>query len=531
MTKNSLLAGLMAAALAASAAAGDIWVDDDGSNSLGDGSSEYPYMTVTWVLTNNLTSAGDVIKLKAGTYDEALGEVFPLSLPSEVDLIGTEFDTNGEPLALIGGDVDSSSVVALVLANATVANRAGIAIEGLRFVGQDTASVDAPSAVKVISRAGYDASVTIEGCLVERSEMNDGSSADRAALLFDLGHGESTITVQDCTVHAWSCAGIEVVAGTGTSETTWTQGWVKVLGCTLLVEGDEHADYGFRWSAEGDVWVNECHPVLRGNFIDASGATGAGGMDKGISIAIANTAGYVSVDHPEFEISRNQIVGCTLDGIELYNDPREDGSGHMSIWNFERNRVHGCGRSGLRVQKQDLGQYGGYINVVAKSNWWVGNDVGIQAVGEASGPLILINETIAGNDTWGLQLVTEDGNAPGGPGAMINCIVFGNGGCTNCDQFDPGDADWPNANTMLEYCDFDNWSGGQGNIDQPPNFVNAGAGNYHLAGNSPCIDAGDNTPDNGETITDLDIDSNDRTVDGDGDNRVHVDMGADEYEP
>ncbi len=510
--------------------AADIWVDDDGDNG-GTGSFTQPYKTITWVLANNLAAAGDVIKLKAGTYDEALGESFPLGLPDQVDLVGTEFDTNGVPLARIGGDVDSSSDVALVFVDASEVRRVGILIEGITFVGQDTSGIDAPSAVKAVARNGHDANVTVESCVVERSEMHDGGVADRAAMLFDLGYGYSTMTIQNCTIHASPRAGVEVVAGTGTSATTFTEGWVKVFGNTVLVEGAEQAEYGIRWGAEGAAWVAEGHPVIRGNVIDSTGATGSGGIGTGISVAIANTDGSVSVDHFEFEIARNNVTGCTLDGIELYNDPRENGEGHMSIWNFQRNRVSGCGRAALRIQKKDQGPDDGYINVISKSNWWVNGTIGVQLVGFGDGPILLINDTISGNADWGIQLLSVGSSVPEGPGGIINCIIWGNGGCSNCDQFDPGAADWPGANTLIEFCDFDNWSGGEGNIDVNPAFVNAANGDLHLGSSSQCIDAGDNTPENGETLTDLDIDNEDRTIDGDGDNRVHVDMGADEYDP
>ena len=73
---------------------------------------------------------------------------------------------------------------------------------------------------------------------------------------------------------------------------------------------------------------------------------------------------------------------------------------------------------------------------------------------------------------------------------------------------------------------------GQGNINADPNFVNLGgliasevfaAGDYHLLGDSPCIDAGD--PEFITEPNETDIDGNPR-ISG-----VKIDMGADEFVP
>lgn len=62
---------------------------------------------------------------------------------------------------------------------------------------------------------------------------------------------------------------------------------------------------------------------------------------------------------------------------------------------------------------------------------------------------------------------------------------------------------------------------GVGNIDSPPEFMDADAGDYHLAPNSPCIDAGDPA-----------FPSDDPSRDADNQRRVwngRIDIGADEF--
>lgn len=58
-----------------------------------------------------------------------------------------------------------------------------------------------------------------------------------------------------------------------------------------------------------------------------------------------------------------------------------------------------------------------------------------------------------------------------------------------------------------------------------PGFVDAAGGNYHLAAGSPLIDAGDPA-----LLSGLDIDGNERAIDGNCDGAAVRDIGADEFE-
>jgi len=69
-----------------------------------------------------------------------------------------------------------------------------------------------------------------------------------------------------------------------------------------------------------------------------------------------------------------------------------------------------------------------------------------------------------------------------------------------------------------------NW--GEGNIDADPEFA-FGAGDYHIMSNSPCVDAGTNTPEGG--LPSPDPDGNVRPLDGDGDDEAVADMGVYEF--
>jgi hypothetical protein len=70
---------------------------------------------------------------------------------------------------------------------------------------------------------------------------------------------------------------------------------------------------------------------------------------------------------------------------------------------------------------------------------------------------------------------------------------------------------------------------GNGNIGIDPLFVDSENGDFHLQGDSPCIDAG--TPDTtGLNLPPYDFDGNERIFDGDGNGMAIVDMGAYEYD-
>ena len=104
-------------------------------------------------------------------------------------------------------------------------------------------------------------------------------------------------------------------------------------------------------------------------------------------------------------------------------------------------------------------------------------------------------------------------------GTLNNCVVFGNsvsyGSNSNYYFADLGYS----CTTPLPV--------GPGNIEANPQFVDPGAGDYHLRYDSPCIDTG--TDLTGSMTNDLD--GLPRPLDGDFDGMASFDMGAYEYNP
>ncbi|MGA2916206.1 MAG: right-handed parallel beta-helix repeat-containing protein [Sedimentisphaerales bacterium] len=74
------------------------------------------------------------------------------------------------------------------------------------------------------------------------------------------------------------------------------------------------------------------------------------------------------------------------------------------------------------------------------------------------------------------------------------------------------------------------WSSGQsqGNISSDPCFRDADADDYHLQSSSPCIDRGDPCF---SSSSEVDIDGEERVMDGNSDGNLRIDIGADEFCP
>jgi parallel beta-helix repeat protein/predicted outer membrane repeat protein len=102
---------------------------------------------------------------------------------------------------------------------------------------------------------------------------------------------------------------------------------------------------------------------------------------------------------------------------------------------------------------------------------------------------------------------------------ITNCILWGN----VPDQIEASGS----SIAYVTYSNIQEGRSGAGNINTDPLF--AFAMDYHLAENSPCIDAGTNSPPGG--LTEYDLDGNFRSLDGNEDTHYRVDMGVFEFNP
>jgi hypothetical protein len=142
------------------------------------------------------------------------------------------------------------------------------------------------------------------------------------------------------------------------------------------------------------------------------------------------------------------------------------------------------------------------------------------AIQNSQADTILLNSTFTGNYAYvaGGAIRNYDDSDP----TITNCILW----------YDSAGAAGPEISNS-SYCTptvtYSDVEGtylypGTGNINGDPNFVDI----YHLSAGSACVDAGTNSA---VTAGDVDIDGDDRILDGDEDETAVVDMGADEYHP
>jgi hypothetical protein len=155
----------------------------------------------------------------------------------------------------------------------------------------------------------------------------------------------------------------------------------------------------------------------------------------------------------------------------------------------------------------------------------------------ANGPTVVNCVFNNNSTTWYGSGVNDDGSNS----TYTNCTFNGNtaGGAiskdvtsgttlTNCILW--GDS-VPNGSeifgvALVTYSDVQGITGGTGNINSDPCFVDPNGGDLRLQPESPCIDIGDN---GAIHIPATDLDGHPRIVDGDCDDIDVVDMGAYEF--
>jgi predicted outer membrane repeat protein len=119
----------------------------------------------------------------------------------------------------------------------------------------------------------------------------------------------------------------------------------------------------------------------------------------------------------------------------------------------------------------------------------------------------ITNCTFSGNsaESQGGAVYNYYGSNP----VLTNCILWGNV---------PDQIYYYSSSLVVTYSDVQGGWGGVGNIDEEPLFIDPCNGDYHLFGDSPCIDAGD--PNYAAGPNETDLDGNPRVVGG------RIDMGA-----
>jgi hypothetical protein len=251
-----------------------------------------------------------------------------------------------------------------------------------------------------------------------------------------------------------------------------------------------------------------------------------GGGASSSSYSDSGTAGNVIFRDNIFSWNNAMSGG----GITAYSHSNSGTAGNVTLTNNvitgnSANNGH-CG--GVYVYASKLSQ--GTGNVVLTNNIITGNtstnDGGgvysYNGVGTA-GDVTLVNNTVSGNTAMagggGVKIILNPNTIN-----FYNNIIWGNTGATGGDIeliSNTGPANGFNNDYSVM---FGSWTNSVNNIDDDPDFV--GGDDYHLTGDSPCIDTGDN---NAPNIPLIDFEGYPRIWDGNDDGTFVVDMGAYEY--
>jgi hypothetical protein len=338
------------------------------------------------------------------------------------------------------------------------------------------------------------------------------SSAGRATTTIDGGGLGVVVKMVTDPGETPTLRGFTITGGGGSSG---NDGGIDQSGGPALIE--DNLVTGNRFCDGGGIEVDFSSATIRGNTItnnsqqSCSGGSGGGG----VSIGGAGTV---------------QLIGNVIDG-----NHHGSWAGGISLFaagtpTVERNIVtnNGAGSGGGAMWIVNAS------NATIRNNLFAGNsapeggaiDLGVPS-GEV-GPLIA-NNTFAGNTaTEGAALYVE-----GFPDTtrISNNLIVGGGSAAQvfCDGLrDPNPPilafnDVVSTGTTRYGGVCPDPTGTNGNISVAPTFVDAAAGNYHLAPGSAGIDAGTAS---GAPATDIDGDV--RPQDGNGDGSATVDLGFDE---
>ncbi len=219
-----------------------------------------------------------------------------------------------------------------------------------------------------------------------------------------------------------------------------------------------------------------------------------------------------------------------------------DGCGYYSVLHFSGLESGTCIVKGFTIQN-GYGDYGGGIfgngtlakiennRIINNSAYWYGGGL-YQCNGIVQNNIIYNNSCegsggglhccrgiIQLNTIWGNSSDDRGGGMAGCDGVIKDCIIWGNSAF-----------EYPQVYAISEptYCCIQTWiSGGTGNININPKFINPENGDFHLRQDSPCIDAGC-----GIVSVTYDFEGHSRGYNGTPEQRgdgSDYDIGADEY--
>ncbi len=394
------------------------------------------------------------------------------------------------------------------------------------------AAIDAarPGQAVAVAPGTYCENIHFHGTDLVLSSLDPQDADTVAATVIDGNDAGPVITLAGTETPACRLQGLTITGGSNAEGhgggICGNGARVTISHCTLIdnrVEGDDSDGGGL---ADCDGLIEDC--LIQGNLASGENGEGAGlahcdGTIRDCIIADNQADGDDACGGGLAQCD-GLIINCMIAG----NAAVENGGGLYSCSGI----VSGCIISGNRSEWDNGGGLaavsGPIVNCLVVGNRAAQYGGGLD---RCSGP---INHcTIADN-----QALWSGGGVARCYGPITNCIIANNQAGMNGQQH--------SSSGDLSHSCFAGASG-RGNLDADPGFVRPGSwdpngtlwdwnddvwteGDYHLAGDSACIDAGTNHPPTGPLAA-TDLDGVPRPLDGNLDTRRLVDMGCCEFSP
>jgi hypothetical protein len=364
--------------------------------------------------------------------------------------------------------------------------------------GDDNSGGDnSENAYHVVYSYINNASTILDGFTITGGNANSTAKNDRGGGVFTLS---SLANIRNCTF-------TQNYARYGGAMCNQGEG-PKISNCTF------YENYCYA-SGGGAIFNNSSEAVISDCLFYNNSAGSSGGAVYNI-VPYSNSLAPIITDCSF--ISNNAIVGAAIVNKGDHGPPPT---------------IANCLIKGNIANLNGSAIYNYNISAIINNCVIVGNTTALGAgaiynyspytMGQQPSEPVITNCTVAYNTSAVGGTIMNTYTSRGYRSTVINSIFWGNTG-----SYSTTEAQQVGYGTVASYSCIEGLDAltGNGNIGSDPMFVDAENDDLRLLSGSSCIDAGDNTVVDTNSI---DLDGNQRIIDGDGDGEAIVDMGAYEH--